>query len=236
MTETPPNLPPPDWYPDPQAIGQQRWWSGDAWTEHFRPVPQPTPPVMQPEPAPPAYPAPVSQRSQTMRRGFLDSPFEPVGTPRNVPGTLSLVFALLPFAISWLIPGIGLLLAFLFGVTAVVLGIIGIARAGRRGARRGTAIAGLVIGAISLVASVAMMIGAFNASSARITLSDLETQIASSVLNQTGEVVTVQCPSNASFRAGSYFFCTASGDGIVSRDIWVDVISDNGLVNWRFME
>ena len=30
MSETPPA----GWYPDPQDAGRQRYWDGDAWTEH----------------------------------------------------------------------------------------------------------------------------------------------------------------------------------------------------------
>jgi hypothetical protein len=39
MTQQPgPWTPPPGWYPDPQAVGQQRYWDGGAWTEHRAPV------------------------------------------------------------------------------------------------------------------------------------------------------------------------------------------------------
>lgn len=31
---------PPNWYQDPQDPSFQRWWDGDAWTEHVQPNPQ----------------------------------------------------------------------------------------------------------------------------------------------------------------------------------------------------
>jgi hypothetical protein len=34
---TPPTLPPPAWFPDPQDPSQWRWWDGTKWTEHQAP-------------------------------------------------------------------------------------------------------------------------------------------------------------------------------------------------------
>lgn len=42
---------PAGWYPDPQAEGQQRYWDGNAWTEHQAPL------VQQPQPTQPTEPA-----------------------------------------------------------------------------------------------------------------------------------------------------------------------------------
>jgi hypothetical protein len=38
MTATPPAHPPASWYPDPEHAGWQRYWDGQAWTEHRAPV------------------------------------------------------------------------------------------------------------------------------------------------------------------------------------------------------
>jgi hypothetical protein len=49
---TPQSAPRADWYPDPSAPGQVRFWDGAAWTEHVKPVPavpvMPPPSVEQP--------------------------------------------------------------------------------------------------------------------------------------------------------------------------------------------
>ena len=42
MTESQPMVP-AGWYPDPQNSSACRWWDGEQWTYHVRPVPQPTP-------------------------------------------------------------------------------------------------------------------------------------------------------------------------------------------------
>jgi hypothetical protein len=49
---------PAGWYPDPQAEGQQRYWDGNAWTEHQAPIAQPEQPAQPTPPAPPAWTAP----------------------------------------------------------------------------------------------------------------------------------------------------------------------------------
>jgi hypothetical protein len=51
---------PAGWYPDPQAAGQQRYWDGNAWTEHQAPLvqqPQPTQPNQPTQPTQPTEPA-----------------------------------------------------------------------------------------------------------------------------------------------------------------------------------
>ena len=44
--------PNPGWYPDPQVPGTERWWDGNAWTEHTQAIAQPAPAPSAPPPAP----------------------------------------------------------------------------------------------------------------------------------------------------------------------------------------
>lgn len=43
MSDPTPPPPPPNWYPDPEVPGQQRYWDGAQWTEHRAPASQPAP-------------------------------------------------------------------------------------------------------------------------------------------------------------------------------------------------
>ncbi|QEO10626.1 DUF2510 domain-containing protein [Protaetiibacter larvae] len=58
MESTPSTVPAPGWFPDPAGSGGERWWAGDAWTDHVRAT-TPEPPPPPPAPAAPAAAAPV---------------------------------------------------------------------------------------------------------------------------------------------------------------------------------
>jgi len=52
---------PAGWYPDPSDPARQRWWDGNAWTEHVHPPAAPEPVAATPQPAPAApQPAPAA--------------------------------------------------------------------------------------------------------------------------------------------------------------------------------
>lgn len=53
------------WYQDPSSIGQLRWWSGAAWTEHAR---------LKPEDSPAMAPAPIGSVAPAAAHVFLDQP------------------------------------------------------------------------------------------------------------------------------------------------------------------
>lgn len=61
MDETTPvvpqSSPPAGWYPDPLDGGQDRWWTGEGWSEHV----QQRVPVAPPGFAQPAYPPPTTE-------------------------------------------------------------------------------------------------------------------------------------------------------------------------------
>lgn len=43
-----PGQTPAGWYPDPTGSGQQRYWDGSQWTEHYAPPAGTAPPIAQP--------------------------------------------------------------------------------------------------------------------------------------------------------------------------------------------
>lgn len=55
-----PPPPAPNWYPDPQRPGHQRWWDGERWTDNYSPP-------LPPPPPPPPPPAPVATHGRSSR-------------------------------------------------------------------------------------------------------------------------------------------------------------------------
>lgn len=245
MTDAPPTLPSAAWYPDPQNPDQQRWWTGETWGAHIRLPPMPA--TLQPAPAwqlnqplgatPPQanFDALDEQIARATRRGFFDSPFERPGTPRNTLGTLALILALLAFVVAGLLRPLSLFLGVPLGIAAIVLGIVGIARAGRIGARRGTAIAGLIVGLVFVLAVIGTIVVAVSTTLANIQASpNIETNIASGIRAQTGETVTVDCPKNAPTGMGASFACTGTDSGGGTFEIAVTFTNNNGMFTWEF--
>jgi hypothetical protein len=121
--------PPPGWYPDPSTPGIVRWWSGREWTEHTAPAAQ------QAE-------LPYSLDD---RKGFTAMNLV-VPSGRSV-ATRSLVWGI----VSVLIP------VLLISVLAIVFGAIGLnrahvrARSGYDADGRGRALAGVILGCVSLI-------------------------------------------------------------------------------------
>ncbi|MBC3192427.1 DUF4190 domain-containing protein [Pseudonocardia sp. C8] len=124
--------------------------------------------------SPPPYPGnPQDPHAQgghpeqpTHRYGYPDRPPAhdpgvaayggPPPRPRNGVGTTALVLGILGILTCWLLIGA------LFGLIAVALGIIGIARVSKGIAtNRGVAISGLVLGVLSVLATVALVVFAW---------------------------------------------------------------------------
>lgn len=250
MTDAPPLLPPADWYADPQDQQQQRWWTGAAWSEHIRPSPMAEPPPVAPEwqRNPPRDVNPLHANFQgfdehiarASRRGFFDSPFEPRGTPRNRPGTLALIFALVPFVVAWMFAPFGGVVALALWITAIVLGIIGIVRAGHIGGRRATAIAGLIIGILAVFGSVIPVFLAVNhalAGPSASTTSDstsLEASLVASIHDNVGATMDVKCPETVPTSMGSHFICVGTDSAGTPIDIVVSVTDNQGTIEWEF--
>lgn len=249
MTDAPPVLPPAGWYAEPQNPQQQRWWTGAAWGEHVRPTPAPYAPAPssptstgapQPDHASEAAPGQttfdgpaIAGPEPVARRGFFDSPFERPGTPRNTPGTLSLVFALLPFAVIWWFAPVGLIVGLALAIASIVFGIVGIARARRIRGSSVTAIVGLIVGVVALMAS---LLGIFAVGMAALVQAsaptNLEVRLADSVRTVTGEPMRVDCPGTALPANGTTFTCTGRDSSGTVVDITVTMTSNDGAFEW----
>lgn len=152
-TAGPPASTPPGWYPDATDPAQHRWWDGTAWTDLVQAVQPPPPPVPPPPratqvpltPPPPAWPdatatavIPPTAAATAQYPGL-----QPAGA-RNPLALWALIVGIVG-VLTVLIPFVGLVL----GAVAIVLGVLGLARARETGVGRAQGIAGLVVGAVA---------------------------------------------------------------------------------------
>lgn len=245
MTDAPPTLPPAGWFADPQNQHQQRWWTGQAWSEHIQPVPvlASPPPVV---PAQPTYESNLAYaslsdnawqstepNSKKVKRGFLDSPFERSGARKNIPGSLSLSFAIISFVTGWSPRGPFVLLSIAAGLAAIVLAIVGLVRASRNRSGKGASIAGLVIGILTSVILIGGAIATENASQFTFDVPALEADIAAGILDQSDVTMTVGCPGNPPADQGATFTCVARDHDGVNWMIDVTVQDDQGYYVWK---
>lgn len=137
------DLPPANWYPDPEVPGQQRYWDGAQWTEHRAPGAGAQPPQ-------PTTQGQWGQQSQPYAASTSGS--------NNGMAVASMIVAIVSFFLAFFaIGGLG-------GIVAVVLGIIALRRIRDDGTQggRGMAITGIAVGALSiLIGIVAVLIIAF---------------------------------------------------------------------------
>ena len=122
------------------------YWDGNAW----RPVPQPQAPVSQPY-YQPVIQQPVAQPLAPMTAGGRAS--NGIGTTAGILGIVSGVFMFIP-VLNYL--------SVLLGVLAIIFGGIGIRRANQNlGAPKGMAVAGLVLGIVSVAIALVFIIGVY---------------------------------------------------------------------------
>lgn len=144
------DLPPANWYPDPEVPGQQRYWDGTQWTEHRAPGAGAQQPAQDPswQQQPAAAPQwgqqqPGGQPQWGQQHGYA----QPTSGSNGLAIT-SLVVSILSFFLAFVAFGA------LGGILAVVLGVIALkqikAANGAQGGR-GMAIAGIIVGAVSIV-------------------------------------------------------------------------------------
>lgn len=152
------DLPPANWYPDPEVPGQQRYWDGTQWTEHRAPGAgvsgSGAPAGDQATPASDTTQTPQQPEwSQAPAGASAPQWGQPSQAPSYAPSssgpTNGMAIAALVLAIVWL-GGLG-------SVAAVILGLLAIrqinAANGAQGGK-GLAIAGTVIGGIGIVGAL----------------------------------------------------------------------------------
>jgi hypothetical protein len=149
------DLPPANWYPDPEVPGQQRYWDGTQWTEHRAPG-------VGAQPQGAAWGAASDTQVQGGQPAWGQQPqqawgqqAQPASGSTNGLAITSLVVAILSFFLAFVaIGGLG-------GVVAVVLGVMGLRRIresnGAQGGR-GLAISGIVVGGVSVLIAIAMFV------------------------------------------------------------------------------
>lgn len=142
MMSTPASVPQPapsavpaGWYPDPQGGRVQRWWDGCRWTEHTH-LPALSPGVPGP--------------------GSLYDAAKDATAGKNSAGTWSMVLGILAVVLG--IPLVTVLWSVLAGVAAIVWGAIGLGRSARFGVKRGTSIAGLILGVATLLITLIWLV------------------------------------------------------------------------------
>ncbi|GAB3219654.1 hypothetical protein GCM10027447_02910 [Glycomyces halotolerans] len=90
-----------------------------------------------------------------------NQPAQPVQKQGNGFGVTALVLGIIALVLGF-IPGINLL-AFVLAPLAIIFAIVGLVVSGKRNAGKGTSIAGLVTGILSLVVTIGMYVMVFNA-------------------------------------------------------------------------
>ncbi|HEY9471877.1 MAG TPA: DUF2510 domain-containing protein [Propionibacteriaceae bacterium] len=214
MTDAPTNLAPAGWYADTTDAGQQRWWDGTGWTDHVRQTP------VAPESAPFATPdAAQPTDNGTPVQSYRLTYTPPDDTPAtNTPATLSLIFGIFSLIVNPVL---------LVGIAALILGIIGLRRAGNfiPPVGHGKAMAGIVLSIIGTLVNLILIIvvvsaligsGVFQSglrdgsSAVRQFQGQVQQDISTGLLDQTDAIIErVECAEPPALTAGTSFECIA---------------------------
>jgi hypothetical protein len=207
---------PPGWYPDPAVHGQERWWGGQAFTEHVRPTPGPVP--LTPSVAP------TGMLSDVMRQADIRAD---LASGKNSHASMAFVFALLSvvgFGLGWVI--------------GIVFGILGLRRAREYAAAgypaigRSKSVWALALSVVGIVVTVALVVSAVR-SQPSLTSEVVESAVTRQLLEQTGVAVTVACPDLAGTTTGDRVACVATEASGVQHPVDVTVEDDAGGFTWR---
>jgi hypothetical protein len=208
------------WFADPGDASIMRWWDGAQWTQHTAPVAAAPAAAYSPNP------------SYALTGGSVSGSSASVSYAPNTLATASLVVGL----VSILLNPIGAA-----SIAAIVMGIVALRRApsfAPSAARRGSAIAGIVIGIAAIVIGAILaivVIQARNATAAprfaqATVQEDIRVQLESRLHV---DVSRVACPAAPLVKAGNTFACTATlaADGTTLR-VTGTFTSDAGGYTW----
>ena len=230
MTDT--TLPPAGWYSDPAGSPNRRWWDGQAWTQHTEQLP---PPVQ----APPAFGAPQQQAFPAIQQpmvgpGFVGGPYRPAydaARGKNSAAVVSLVAGI--GSIVLLFPPMNRVTVF-SAIGAIVWGIIALRRASWSGVGRKRAIWGVVLGSVGFVFSILALVTLVGPAAPPYDRAYVEKTIVDGIAKQSsGQLVTVQCPTDPPFTVGSTFQCVATTADGTNHFIDVKVQDDTGSFTWQ---
>ena len=137
------DLPPANWYPDPEVPGQQRYWDGTRWTEHRAPMGEQQP----------AAAAPAGEATAPQPAWDTTAQSAPTVTPTKTNGLAiaSLVIAILSFVAAFVAIGA------ISGAVAVVLGVIALRQVKNSAGTqtgRGVAIGGIALGGVAILLGI----------------------------------------------------------------------------------
>lgn len=142
MTDLGTSTVPANWYADNSDPRLLRWWDGTQWTAH-------TTPLVVPQPTPTSHPVATTP--------FYRPDTRFVAASVNTMATLSLVISLTSLAGVIFAP---LLVLALAGIAMGVVALVRMPRFAPPGRRRGQAVAGIIVGAVSLIATVLLTVAA----------------------------------------------------------------------------
>ena len=217
---------PAGWYADNTDARLQRWWNGAQWTTHTASrtgaqasaaaVASPASGAYQPDP------------SYALARGSMDGAAVAV----NSLATRGMIYSLIALVLNPL---------FIMSIGGFVNGIRSLRRAPNflpANARRGQAIAAIVVGVVATLLSIVALVSAYQVYAAahagtytrslvqeHIRL-DLSTRLAA-------DVASVSCPAHPPIQSGTTFLCTATiaADGS-TLPVTGKFVSDTGAYTW----
>jgi len=85
----------------------------------------------------------------------------------------------------------------------------------------------------ALIGALVLATGVVAACSASYSQTDVQDQLTTAIKDQTGNDLTVSCPTDVTIANGGTFTCTATGADGTSGTITATFTDDNGTYSWE---